>query len=840
MDTTALLPPPRSWRAAGVVLAATALVVPLVVSTAGHVHAEEEGVVGPVNGGFEEPVVDGEIPGWTARGGTVGGATIVDDPVYAGDQSMRLNDPEDVRSYGLMSDTMPVEAGHSYQLSMQVYVEEGTPTGYVYFYDDEGTQLDVQWTHFTDQPTDEWSPAVVDVTAPDDATNAAIYIYSTIARVSNFYVDDVRLTHTLAPLEIDDLGPAFYSPNVRLAEVDVLADGTPVGYLFSNGEPVSFNVVDLSTGELIDSIDMDGYSIAASIEIAPDDTVYFSVRGPNDGTLWSYDPATGDVDELATRIAGESLLRSLVYDDGILYGSTYPNAKVYSYDTTTGDIRDYGSVVDDGSSYAWGFDLVNDALWVGTGANPHLVEVDPDSGDMTELDLPTEVAENADFINRLEKFDDVVVLSHSPEGSHGNTAVFDLTANEWLPGLEGVAGQWTSDTHDGKLYYVSDDTMLAYDVRARESVSFGWEDGPLADELDGTNDLALLELGTEDFPGVTLVGARADGKIWRYNLDTGTGDVVDIGIKGAPATVHSMGQGGDGDVYVGAYLSAGVMARANADGVEQLSGPKQADSIIAHRRHTVVGTYPGAEFYLARPGNREWDWGTNPEHLFGLGRGESGQDRPLTMTSAGPFVAAGTIPNYGELGGALTLFHPLRGTYEVHRNVVQDQSVTALTYKDGFVYGGTSIHGGLSSTPTQTEAELFVWDIENDELVTSSVVVPGVEVIHALTVDSQGRLWGLAENGVIFEYDPDTHEVIRSVQTRATASNMWGRLSELYPHPDNGYLYGNADGMLFRFDPDTMEFVTLMGSGARHSAVAADGAIYIGDETDLYRYVPES
>lgn len=798
----------------------------------------DDAVVGPANGGFEEPMVDGAVPGWTARGGGDLVATVVTDPVYAGAQAASLVDPDDDFSAGLMSDTMPVVAGDSYQLSMQVYVREGHPTGYVYFYDDAGSQLDVEWKHFDALPADTWGEAVLDVTAPVGATRAAVYVYSSIARVSDLVVDEVTLTRTHGPLAVEDLGPAFYSPNVRLADTDVLADGTPVGYLFSDGQPVSLTAVDLRTGETLDSHEIAGYSIAASIEVAPDDTVYLSVRGPNDGSLWRYVPATGELEKLASRVAGERLLRTLVFHDGVLYGSTYPNAKVYAYDTATGEIRDYGSVVDDGSSYAWGMDLVDGDMWVGTGATPHLVEVAVDSGAMTEAALPPAVADHADFVNRVERFDDVVVLSHSPGGPDGNTAVYDLAADAWLPGLEGVVGPWASGTHDGRMYYVSDQTVLAYDVAARTSVPIGWEAGPLTGELDGTTGLALVELGTADFPGTTLVGTRVDGKVWRYSLATGTGDVVDAGITGAPATVHSMGRGGDGTVYVGAYLSAGVMARVDADGVTQLTGPKQADSVVASRGRTVVGTYPGAEFFVAEPGTA-WDWGTNPRHLFSLGRGDTGQDRPLAMAAAGSLVAAGTVPNYGELGGALTLFDPDTGAHTVHRNVVADQSVTALAYRDGFVYGGTSIHGGLSSTPTATEAELFVWDVAQDELVTSSVVAPGAEAIHALTVDPRGRVWGLAGDGTIFEYDPVNHEVARSVRTPATASNDWGRLSELYPHPD-GYLYGNADGMLFRFDPETLQFVTLMADGARHSAVASDGAIYLADSTNVSRFVPES
>ncbi len=824
-------------RSALVALVCLAL---LAVSMAGHgaARADSSGSsrVGPINGGFEEPVVDGQTPGWDQRGGAAGGSSVVTDPVHSGQHSLRLDDPESDRSYGLMSDRMPVRAGHSYQLSLQALIERGAPTLYVYFYDADGRQLDVEYANYTDEPAGEWTQLRLDASAPEQAATASIYLYSNIARISTFYVDEVNLTHTHAPLEVTDLGTAFHSPNVRLAETDVLSDGTPVGYVFSDGEPVSFNVVDLRTGELLDSHDMDAYSIAASVVVDDDDSVYLSVRGPNDGSLWRYDPASAEMERLASRIAGERMLRSLVIAEGMLFGTTYPNAKVFSYDLATGAIHDYGSVVDDGS-YAWGFGMIQGNLWVGTGTNPHLMVLDPDTAALAEIPLPEEVTQAADFITRVQQLGDLVLVSFSPGGAE-NTAIYDLATEQWIGGIGGTVGPWTATSSDGLSYYVGDGTVRAFDPDSRQSLDIGWAESGIAEELDGTSAMSLVELGTEAFPGESLIGYRADGTIWRYNLAHGAGDVIDSGIVGAPATVHSVGTGGDGDIYFGAYLSAGVMARLDpATGqLEQLAGPKQADSITAHHNRTIVGTYPGADFHVAL-GNQEWEWGLNPEHVLGLGRDQYGQDRPVSLVSTGSRVAAATIPNYGELGGALTLFEPNSGTYEVHRNIVEDQSITELAYRDGLVYGGTSIHGGLSSEPTQDEAELFVWDARRDRLVSSSVVVPGAQVIHALAFDDDGDLWGFADNGVFFEYDVERGEVARTVSTPARVSSNWGRLSELYLHPD-GRFYGDSGGRLFRFDPETDEFVTLMTDGAFHSTIDTAGNIYFADETNIYRYVP--
>ncbi|WP_166349602.1 hypothetical protein [Phytoactinopolyspora limicola] len=803
-------------------------------------------VVGPVNGGFEEPVDDGAIPGWTHTHGTANpdAFSVVDTRAAEGDYSLLLHNPSSEISAGLRSDRFDITGGHTYRVSAQVYIEEYTSPSasslYFYFYDESGQQLEQHTVSIGRLPRDSWQPVTLYADAPAEATSAAVLLYSNIANVATYYADDVQVTDRGEAAVVEDLGVAMYTPNVRLGATDTLPDGTPVAYMFSDGNPVSFNVVDIRDGQLLDTIDMPPYTVASSIVVDDDHSVYFSVRAPNDGTLWRYDPVEQELETLASRLVGEQMLRSLLLDGDTLYGTTYPGAKVYSYNTVSGDVHDYGPVFTDGA-YAWGFDQVDGELWVGTGAVGRLYSVDPGSGDITEIDLPDGV--EPDFVNRIIRHGDLVFVAYSP-GSPENVAVYDLTAGEWCctQTLRSTVGTWSKASYDGQFFYVSGDTVYGYDLDARATVSIGWESSALAAEVEGTISLELVDLGLPEFPGTSLVGLRGDGALWRYNLATGDGDVVSGDIHGAPATVHSIGHGADGNVYVGAYLSSGVMARVDRSTgeLEQLSGPGQADSMIAHRNHTVVGVYPSASFYAGQPA-QDWEWGENPSHLFTVGRGAPhGQDRPLTMVSAGPVVAAGTVPNYGELGGALVLFDPKRGGagYEVHRNVVHDQSVVALAYRNGLVYGGTSIHGGLSSDSTQDEAELFIWDVKAGEVVWSDVVVPGATIMHELTFTPNGDLWGLTETGTLFQFDRHTREVVNTVETGITNSNVWGRLSELFYRESDGYLYGNTGGRLFRLDPDSLELEILVSSGVRGAAVDRDDTIYFTDATNVFRYVP--
>ncbi|WP_147915931.1 hypothetical protein [Ruania zhangjianzhongii] len=801
-----------------------------------------EQAIGPVNGGFEEAVVDGVIPGWSQSygGGGAGSLSVVETHAFEGQASLQIHDPDSDQAYGLLSDAMPVTAGEDYELTLRVRLPESTEPNdtihgkaYLYFYAESGSRVGSSSAHFRDLPHGEWASVRLGATAPEQATTVSVLLYATPADSSTFYIDDVRLKHN-PPLEITDLGVAMYTANVRLGRADVLPDGSAVAYVFNNGEPLSLNVVDLNSGEVLEVHEVSGSRVISTAAIGDDHMLYFSGRSPDPGALWRYDPFSREVEQLAAAPAGETAVNDLLVDGGTVYGSTYPNAKVWAYDTLTGDLRDYGQVTDLGS-YARKMTMVDGDLWIGTSTSPELLRMDTETGERTELPLPPDMVGTADFFSELTTHEDLVLARYSPS-DEASGAIYDLSAGEWYGQLD--TGWWTYTTVDGAFFYAEANTVRAFDIATRQSRSIGWEDSALAEEYGGTARINVVDLSIDGFPGSTLVGFRDDGSIWRFNLQTAHGDILTPDIDGAPAKVQSVGHGADGNIYFGAYLSSGVISRIVVDTgeLEQLSGPSQADSIVGHHNQTVVGTYPGAGFYAGHR-NKTWQWGTNPSHLFSVGR-DNGQDRAATMVAAGPRVAAGTIPNFGELGGALVLVNPNSGKYDIYRNIVPDQSVTALAYQDGIVYGGTGIYGGLDSEPTAETAELFAWDTRRDRLVTRNAVVAGAEIIHALAFDSVGRLWGMGDEGTLFQCDVRTLQAVRNLDTGIRNANIWGRLSELYQHPVDGLMYGNAGGRLFRFDPEQPDFTVLGPGGVRYSAVDAKGVIYFANDTNVFRWLP--
>ncbi|MPV36469.1 hypothetical protein [Georgenia subflava] len=633
------------------------------------------------------------------------------------------------------------------------------------------------------------------------------------------------------PARVTDLGPAIMSVNVRNAAFAELSDGTPVVYAISNGNPATFTMVDVTTGESLFAAELPGTTLGSFITVAGDGTVYFSARHPMLAGLFSFEPRTHELVQIAENVAGERVLYDgAVTEDGKLFFGTYPHAKVVSYDPATGAFRDYGSQTDE-AAYVFSLGIVDGEVWAGTGPVPHLYAIDPASGERREVEVPARLMSNTQwFIGIAQRGDDVLVRL-SPRGGY-DTAVLHLATGEWDEDIIPAVGGSDPTATDvrGRSFVLSDGMLTAYNTRTDSVTTTGFADTDLPAHLAqqvNTYGIEVMSLPGRDMPAQSVVGLSTDGDIWAYNLATGSTSIRRAAIAPSPAEAHGLGVGPDGNAYIGAYLSSGSMSRVDAAtlGVEPLRGPKQGDAITTHDGELVVTSYPGAVVHVGDL-DQPWEWGTNPRHVLTIGRGEPHfQDRIFGVVSTGDRLALGTVPDYGEVGGALTLLDTATGAYEVHRDVVPGQSIVSLVHRDGIVYGGTAVSGGLSSTPTASSARLFAWDVAAEKVVWESEVSPGAGYVGGLAWGPDGVLVAHTSDGLLVETDPATGEVSRTVRTAPaesgahtswgySARTVWDAASGSYVATNNGRLYQvhRADSTVAVLSTD-MEQVVRDGAG---------------------------
>ncbi|WP_148335063.1 MULTISPECIES: hypothetical protein [Bacillus] len=290
------------------------------------------------------------------------------------------------------------------------------------------------------------------------------------------------------------------------------------------------------------------------------------------------------------------------------------------------------------------------------------------------------------------------------------------------------------------------------------------------------------------------------------------------------------------------YLSGGLASYSPQDNrLINFGGFGQTENMVSTDQFLYLVVYTKSVIYKYDP-NRPFEFdrsnvneAKNPKKLFSLD--EYGQDRPFGMEQGNGKIYIGTVPSYGKLGGALTIYDEKTDKYEVYRNIVNNQSVVSLRYHDGLVYGSTSVFGGLGIKPTEEEAKVFIFDPVRKEKIYEGVPLPGEKAISTLEYGDKGNLWGMSP-GKIFKFDIEKKKVIHSQElfpfNWKDISNYWRGADLLYVK--DGLFYGVTQGNLFSYDSKS-EKMKILGTGV--SLIEADdkGHIFVTKGTKLYQLI---
>ncbi|WP_054958514.1 dockerin type I domain-containing protein [Paenibacillus dakarensis] len=605
-------------------------------------------------------------------------------------------------------------------------------------------------------------------------------------------------------------------------------DGKDVMYTTVNGDPAKFNVIDLNNKQMLRSFSLPGAVNAWSHIVAPDGTVYI---GGGD-KLFQYSPVSKELIDLGKALSSESSIWALTVDEqGNVYGGTFPSGKVFQYNPVTGLFKDYGSMVA-GQQYVRSIDYKDGIVYAGVGSTGHIIRLNPQTGEKSELpirDVPgvTELP----FVYGLDIRGDYM-FAYLSGGGIASLIVYDMVQNEWLDEIyTGYGGLHISPEHQGHVYFVQNKKIMAFDLATAQVTDTGMSYG------SGLRSSGwVTEQGDADFPGKSLVTIQYGGLVSYFNPQTGKTKAVPVGVEGQPTQIHALEMGPDGAMYMSGYTAAIASKYDPANGSIMTFPMGQAESIGQLNEKLYFGVYAGGEI-------REFDTtkpvtaGQNPKNLFKLGEN---QDRPYVSTTGDGKIFFGSIPDYGHLGGALTVYDPAAGTnsFKVYRNVVQDQSVVGLAYKDGKIYGSTTVRGGLGIDSTATEAKMFIWDVEKEQKIAEFTPnIPGAVkapiMISGLTFDASGKLWAAAD-GILFSIDMEEQKVIDSkvIYPNVTDYGMW-RPIHIRVGAD-GLLYTDLYGKITILDPVTLDHKALDIS-TQLMTLGRDGHIYYAEGAKLKR-----
>ncbi len=520
-----------------------------------------------------------------------------------------------------------------------------------------------------------------------------------------------------------------------------------------------------------------------------------------------------------------------VGSDGIIYLGTYPECMLLRFNPADQSFENLGVMVEKEQYIRHVNGKFEGKIFCGVGAHPQIVEYDLATGNKTAF-LP-EPYQQRSFIYYSDRFKNMLYAVVVPDPV---MLFFDPATHQLLreihppkPDQDFALFNYESMVDVGDdLYFGTrpDDNLYAYNYDRNETRL-------IAEGIGSAFGLAQARyLFCRNYFGTYSIFDLQAQKIILQR---------DTKFEGAGMDIFALAEGVNGTVVGGAYINQGFFSydvqkdKLTSHGASVRFGG-QIRQLVAVKDKIYIAHYTHArltEYYPNKPWNPGNQSDSNP-HLIGAVGQE--QDRfPAAYLAEDDNIYFGTQPEYGVLGGTLTIFDPESRQFDVHRNVVQDQSIFALTgNRNRLIFGGTAIAGGLGAHPTQKEAKIFAWDMAKKEKVMERTVIPGAAEIWDLVWTPENKLIGAADS-FLFVYDLKKDEI------EATKNLHAGVILNVLASQD-GWCYGNTEKLLFRFSKDLLQFEAIDHRSSplqfgRGLIETRDGRIYLGIGAELYELV---
>ncbi|MDF2813803.1 MAG: hypothetical protein K0Q81_3 [Paenibacillus sp.] len=807
-----------------------------------------------INPGFEMLGDENRpVPGWQLRSTAAGIAMEVTDTLSSeGSNSLIVTDNSTATAVIAYSDPIEVSSGDSLRLRIKATNTTGTVFVGIRTYkkpEDNVVSSSLSNKFVTLTPLNEWTEYNLEADAPATATIARVLIYSQNAGKGATTVDDLHFSieeKVIIPYELTNLGQFVHNIDISRAVFHTEPSGRTLAYATLQGIPAKLLVIDVNTETVLKQIVVEDTVNGTyhkgehlrGLTVQPDGTVYMAGTPTN---LFQYIPGEDKV-HFVKKLPGSATFDLKNGPEGILIGGSYNRNETFEYNTLTGELVNLGRATpEEFYAYSVAYDAVRNDYYFGIGSHAHVIRYDRDTGVKTEIQLPERFAAAAQFVWDMKVVENKLFMRLSP----GATVALDLTTGVFEDTDTPVTSRLVSpkSPDENKIYFTAASQLGYYDFNTKQYNMLG------IDTLADGNGFTFAQLSDPDFPGNTLIGIM-EGRLFKYSPATGKVSNIFLPIDGEPSGLHTAGKGNDGRIHTSAFVVGGNAIydpvtgqreeySKQTVGKEQTVPGNQTDMVYSYKDKIYYVAYTGMNVYeydQSLPWDRQDPNQPNPRFLFtasdvGL------QDRGLAgtvMPEEGKLVI-GTVPKYGYNGGALVIFDLETHEREVYWNVIDQQSVTAVTYKDGLIYGGSNIWGGLGAIPTETEAKLFIWDVEKKEKVFEVVPIPGKRGITELIVGPDGMIWGSAE-GDLFIFDPVTREVVfrKNLVTRSYSSAIW-RDAQFQVGTD-GNVYGVQNNQFFVIDGVTKQKTVIRNAG-KHNRFTQDdfGNFYLTEETDLLK-----
>ena len=498
--------------------------------------------------------------------------------------------------------------------------------------------------------------------------------------------------------------------------------------------------------------------------------------------LLRFDPRTETWDDLG-QPAGESesfICKITTARDGKIWGGTYPSAKLFSYDPKTGVTENFG-------------------------------RMDPDQF----YCYPT--AGEDGLVYAAIQFEKMDIVVFDPE-KKSKTSLIPWESRK--PGrINLIKGR------DGKIYFKLSTSDQWFQIEGERRVEIS------------KSDIPFPQSGLPDGRTFRLM----DGNLLRIESPVAKETKeIPLRYEAAGSFIFVVGTGPDGKVYGSSMLPLRFFIYdPRTSSVRNLGKASMADGEVYS-----MGTVDGKLYFCSYPEARLSVFDPNKPLRFGASGDANPRDlgpmggelyRPRAMV-AGPHgnVYIGGYPDYGLLGGAISVFDAKKNEKRVYRNIIQNQSIASLAYIDklDLMAAGGSVRGGTGTRAVEKEARLILWDPKDEKKIFEIVPVSEAKTILSLAA-ADGMLYGITDNEKVFVFDPEKKEIKKVL---ALGFKEPGEVS-LQLGPDSR-LYGLAKEAIFLIDPRNDQ-ISLVAKPTVpiHSGMAILGRkIFFGSGANLWEF----
>jgi outer membrane protein assembly factor BamB len=574
------------------------------------------------------------------------------------------------------------------------------------------------------------------------------------------------------PVRIGALMGCVVGPNGR--------GGEALYFNFNQASGKLFLVqVDSITGAARQFNAPDGHEAEALIT-GPDGNIYLGTG--EGGLILRFNPAKAykGIEVLGKPASSESYIWQLdIGKDGKLYGCTYPQAKLVSYDPKTGAMEDLGRMHTT-EMYARSLAVgPNGKIYVGIGtAEGDLVVYDPQTRQHHSL------------------------MSPAFHKTNGPTTVA------------------VSRRGDGNVYAQFGTNHMRIDDQTLTPVQNAPEPPPLK------------------FRNGRTVTSTERGQF--SLLDHKTGQTVErkFQYKANGDQIFVLGPGPSNCVYGSTALPLEVFrynpSLKRSEHLGSMPGG-EVYSMLQYEKKLYLCLYGGAIMNLYDPAIPFWKYGTEPgSNPISFGGVGDGHTRPRAMIY-GPNEAiyVGSEPPYGQLGGALGLWDPKQNkTVENYRNLVTNQSIVSLAWEPstGLIFGGSATIGGGGAHSVEKEAKFFAFDPLKKRKTFEAALAPGAKNYPA-TFAVPGKVFTTAGDK-LFVFDPKAMKLLQTIQLPGPQVEI--SLGSLSAHGIAGlttkgvYIVDAQTGNILRTAPAPVPIQCGFAIVGR--------AIYFGSNAELWRY----